>query len=119
MAKPIDQGKFDKLPRWAQEHIHALDSERIIAVRQLNEYLDSQKESRLWADDLVCTGETKGPSYKRRYIQDRRINFLVGNTEVRIGLDLKDDKRLQINCGGRQMVFQPTASNAIEIIDQS
>lgn len=109
---------IEKLPKWAQQYIADIERARDVSVRQLNEYLDQQKESRLWVDDLVCTGETQGPSYKRRYIQDRRINFLVGSTEVRIGLDLKDEKRLQINCGGRQMVFQPTASNAIEIIDQ-
>ena len=119
MATPIDQKKFETLPKWAQDHIRTLDSERVLAVRQLNEYLDEQKESKMWIDDLVCTGETQGPSYKRRYIQHRRINFMVGSTEVRIGLDLRDEKHLQINCGGRQMVFQPTASNAIEIIDQS
>lgn len=118
MAKQVEQGKFDKLPKWAQERMRDLEGERQAAVRQLNEFVDSQTESRLWVDEMPCTGEERGPSYKKHFIQSRKVTFLVGKTEVYVSLAIDNPGELNINCGSRQMVFQPNASNSITIIDK-
>lgn len=115
--KPSNE-QIEKLPKWAQERIRDLERERELSVRKLNEFVDGQTESRIWVDDLVCTGEQSGPTSKRHYIQSHKITVMVGKTEVHVGLDLDDSSKLGINCGGRTMIFQPVASNSIKIIDQ-
>jgi|GEM_PF-5643238 hypothetical protein len=119
MANKPSAEQIEKLPKWAQDRIRDLEHERELSVRSLNEFVDGQTESRIWVDELVCTGERAGPTTKRHYIQSRKITIMVGKTEVHMGLDLDDSSRLGINCGGRTMVFQPVASNSIKIIDQS
>lgn len=64
-----------KLPKWAQDHIKDLQRERDIAVRALNEWTDTQTPSPIFVDELVSTGEERGPSTKRRYIEGRRVSF--------------------------------------------
>jgi hypothetical protein len=62
-----------KLPKWAQEYIDKIEREREVAVKALNDYCDSQTKSPVYIQELESTGEQKGPSFKMRYIQTRRI----------------------------------------------
>jgi hypothetical protein len=109
---------LNKLPKWAQEYIRNIERDRELSVRALNEFVDTQTESPIWVDEGVCTGEESGPAFKRHYIQAYQVTFRVGTQEVYIGLDLRDSSELKINCGGRTMVFQPIASNAMKILDR-
>ncbi len=58
-----------KLPKKIQQRINDLQRERDVAVRALNEYLDNQTPSHFYFDDLLSTGEERGPSPKRVYVQ--------------------------------------------------
>lgn len=64
-----------KLPKWAQEYIKDINRERDTAVKELNDYCDSQTPSPVYIDELVSTGEQQGPSSKTRYIQTPRVQF--------------------------------------------
>lgn len=112
----MTQEQLNKLPKFAQEYIRKIERERELAVRQLNEFVDGQTESKIWVDEAVCTGEESGPSFKRHYIQAHRLTFKVGNEEVDVALALNGAAEMYINCGGSQMTFQPTASNQIRIL---
>ena len=65
--------KIAKLPKWARDHIRDLNRERSTAVRALDEYVDTQTPSAFFTEDLECTGESRGPTRRRSYIQARRI----------------------------------------------
>ena len=110
--------QLGKLPKFAQEYIHSLELNRDLAIRQLNEFVDSQTESSIWIDEYVCTGEQRGPSPKRHYLQTHRVTFKIGNSEVYVSISLDDASQLNVNCGGSGMVFKPVASNAITIVDK-
>jgi len=114
---PTDE-QLSRLPKWAQDHIQKLDSERVLAVRALHEYTDEQTESSVWYDDAVCTGEQQGPEFLRRYIQTHKITFKLGDTERdTVDIYLREDG-LQINTGFKQLVFQPQAANSILIVKE-
>lgn len=69
-----------KLPKWAQERILTLERERDLAIRALNAFQDEQTPSMFYHDDWVSTGEGKGPSVKRRYVQTH--NMVVENAGI-------------------------------------
>lgn len=50
-----------------------MQRQRDTAVRALNEYCDSQTPAPFYIDELECTGEERGPSCKRRYIQGHQM----------------------------------------------
>lgn len=72
MNKPT-QEQIEKLPKWAQEYIRDVERQRETAVLALNTYCDEQTPAPLHVEELECTGEERGPSFKTRYIQGRRI----------------------------------------------
>jgi len=78
-----------KLPKWAQDKIRDVERQRDIAVNALNEYIDDQTPSAFSIDDLICTGEEHGPSFKRRYIQTRQMD--IDHAEVHLDIQLRDD----------------------------
>lgn len=92
-----------KLPKWAQKHITALERERFISVRALNEYCDSQTESpfRYW--DFICTGEGNERSnqeIKTRFIQTNKIEVHWAGLELTV-LIRPDVKEIDIQwCAG-------------------
>lgn len=77
-----------KLPKWVQEHIQNLQRQRDVAVRELNNYIDSQTPSPFYVDGLVCTGEESGPSLKRRYIEGNKMS--VNHDGVSLSIHLRD-----------------------------
>lgn len=66
---------IEKLPKWAQGYIKDLESQREAAIRKLNEMCDNQTPSPIYVDDWACTGEDRGPTTKRQYIQAYKISF--------------------------------------------
>jgi hypothetical protein len=75
-----------KLPKWAQEKVKSLSRERDIAVRELNEYLDTQTPSPVMVEEHPCIGEARGPSYKTRYIQAKDVKFVWQGVELTVSL---------------------------------
>jgi len=80
------QDKINKLPKWAQEHIKDLNRQRDVAIKALNEYCDSQTDSEFSIQELECTGEEGGPSFKRRYIQTRKIEVDYGGVGLSVSI---------------------------------
>jgi len=75
MSTRPDESKIAKLPVWARNYIRDVERERDVCLRQLNAFCESQKQSPIYYEELVCTGEKSGPSTKRAYVQSRRITI--------------------------------------------
>lgn len=108
-----------KLPKWAQEHIKKLERERDVAIRSLNEYVDGQTESAIYYDDLISTGEERGPSNKRVYIQTHGIE--IKHNGVHLSLLLRENIELRcedLNRGMNFVAFVPTSFNAMSIVSK-
>ena len=84
MSTPTPE-QIQKLPKWAQDHIQNLTRERETSVRTLNEFCDNDTPSPIYYEEMVCNGETQGPSTKRRYIQTDRIVVMWRGIELEIG----------------------------------
>lgn len=80
---------IEKLPKWAQDHIRELERERATAIRELNEYCDSQTPAAFFISELVSTGEERGPSAKTHYIQGHQMT--VEWEGVRLQIYLRKD----------------------------
>ncbi len=65
--------RFLKLPKWTQDYISKIERERDVAIIALRKAEDHSKESPFFYEDLACTGERKGPSNLRFYIQAHHI----------------------------------------------
>lgn len=81
--------KIAKLPRWAQDHIRDIQRHRMVAVRALNEYIDSQTPSAMYVNEYECTGEEQRGSFKRRYVQGRTLT--IDHSGVRLAIILRDE----------------------------
>lgn len=92
LSRQAAEAKIASLPVWAQEYIAGLKREREVAVRELNEYCDATTPSPFYTDEMVCTGETIGPSTKRRYIQAHTIRV----EHAGVGLDVRTFDRKYI-----------------------
>ena len=94
---------FDKLPKWAQEHIESLQRERDTAVKTLKDFEDSQTPSPIYFDELVSDGESIGPTHRKRYVQSHDINIEIHGVHLRVatayGLTNDDSIILQWGTG--------------------
>ena len=90
--KPTNE-QIAKLPKWAQDHIENIERERFTAVRALNEYCDETTKSPFVIEDYVCTGESTGPSIKRRYVQAHWMKVEYGGVELRISANSHNERR--------------------------
>lgn len=115
---------FDKLPKYAREHIRDIERERDVAIRALNECLDNQTESPIFITDLICTGEEQGPTFKTRYIQGHRITIRHAGIEADIVLrpqDVADSNKGAIDIQYQSMshkesaVLAPVSRNKIHL----
>lgn len=102
---------ISKLPKWAQSKIANLERERGEAIRQLNRMVDEQTPSSFYIDDTICSGEERGPSYKRRYIQSHDVE--VEHLGVHMRVLLRDD-HIDLSWGRPDhalgtVVFQPSS----------
>jgi hypothetical protein len=67
--------QLSKLPKIVQLYIKDLVREREVAVKKLNDTLDTQTKSPFYFDSIECTGEEQGPTQKRTYIQTYQIDL--------------------------------------------
>lgn len=124
MSAPTPE-QIAKLPKWAQDHISKLESERFVSVRTLNEFCDAQTKSGIYFDDLVCTGERTGPSAKRKYVQTNKIEVEHAGLQLSVHLSRRDDSQrsfgiqLQWSTLKRMcshVAAMPTAFNTLELV---
>lgn len=120
MQKEVTGQRILKLPVWAQDHIKELERERETAIRALNEYVDGQTESPIYYDDMVSTGEERGPSSKRVYVQSRNIEIAHGG--VHLEVDLRGEviaiKWEDANKAMANVAFVPTSFHAASLISK-
>jgi hypothetical protein len=127
--KPLPPSAFTpeeitKLPKWAQEKVNSLSRERDVAVRELNEWLDTQTPSPVSVQEVLCIGEQRGPSFKTRYIQATDVKFSWKGVELDVRL--RDggnlhNKCIQIGWSGSQrasghIAMMPVSFNCVELI---
>lgn len=108
---------LEKLPKWAQAHIRDIQRQRDTAVQKLIEYCDEQIESEFYIDDMVCDGERRGPSIRRRYIQTHAIDVEHLGVHLRI---LLRDGHIDVSWEHADrtlgdVVMQPSSFQAIRI----
>jgi hypothetical protein len=119
--KPTPE-QIAKLPKWAQDHIQNIERERFTAVRALNEYCDETTKSPFVIEDSVCTGESTGPSTKRRYIQAPSMKVEYGGVELRISANDYNGRRgielswSTLNYGHDDICMSPLCRNSVELI---
>lgn len=121
MRKAMDADLLAKLPKWAQEYIRTVELQRDAAIAALNDFTANQEPSQTWVEEHPCTGEEGlGPQLKRSYIQQHKVTFLVGESEVEVKHGTTPGTRnvLKISCFSGQLVFMPYSSNAIEIVER-
>jgi hypothetical protein len=119
----IEIEKLVKLPRWARDYINQLAMERETAIRNLNKYLDEQKPSPYFTEELMCTGEEKergsaGPTNKIRYIQASGIACKHPKEKVGVRMRVVDDG-IMISLEGRgphhSIAIIPSSSNCFYV----
>lgn len=112
---------ISKLPKWAQEKIKTLERERENAIRQLNDYLDSQTKSPFYITDLVSTGEAeRGPSYKTTYIQTNKMTIFHAGVLLDI---LLREGQIDLSWGGdhsrlHEIAFIPSSHQSARLVSK-
>jgi hypothetical protein len=107
-----------KLPKWAQDYIQKIQYQRDAAVEALNNFVDGQTKSNIWIEEHPCTGEKTGPVEKKKYLQTHEVVFLLGKEEIHVGFSY-EKQAVRISAGWRGLVLKPSASNTIEILEES
>ena len=111
--------KIEKLPKWAQEYIRNIEREREVAVNALNEYVDNQTPSPFFIDEMECTGERKGPTIKRRYVQTHKIE--IEHQEVSLRIILRDES-IDLQWSGEKMLgdvaFIPSSYQSARLVSK-
>ncbi len=89
-----------KLPKWAQQHILALERERLTAIEALNDHLNHETLSPFYTEDMLSTGERGhqcGPSLKRRNFQAHHM--VVDFKGVHLEIYLREKEGIQLKYG--------------------
>ena len=109
-----------KLPKWAQDHIKKIERERDIAVRELNEWCDSQTPSKVRIDELVVTGEERGPSHKVRYVQTERATFTHSGVELDVSVFRDGEISLQWSAEDSHgdVAMIPESGNRVRLVSK-
>jgi hypothetical protein len=114
--------RIEKLPAWAREHIKDLQRQRDLAVRSLNEYCDTQTPSPFFTSDMESTGEQKGPTIRKRYIQAYKIIVEHEGVSLKVMVRPGDSKKIELQWGvaeGRiteDIAFVPCSFQAADLI---
>lgn len=114
--------RLARLPQWVQEHITNIQRQRDVAIRALNEFQDQQTPSAFYVDDGVSTGEQKGPSVKRLYVQTHKLT--VEFKGVLLEIYTRPDERgidlgwTDVKQGMSDVSMSPTSRNSVQLISK-
>lgn len=108
---------ISKLPKWVQAHIHDLELQRDLALRNIKEFEDQQQECPF--RQLVATPNDQGDiKHIHRYIHGRNIEVSWKGLALDITL-VEDGVRINFGCEKRRLsggaAIQPQAGNSILI----
>lgn len=111
-----------KLPAWARAHIQNVTREREVALDALNKYVDEQTAAPFYVEEMECTGEKAGPSFKRRYIQSHKMTVEFKGVELNI--HLRDREGIQLQWGTPRhglghVAFVPSSFQAATLVPYS
>lgn len=99
-----------KLPKWARDYICTIERERSDAIRALDSFVETQKQSNVWFNDF------RFPSMQKCFIQTDRITFGLSTGEIQVSLE--DQSTLKISSTGSLsagLSIQPKVTNVVEI----
>lgn len=119
---PTNKASFEKLPKWAQQHIEEIQRQRDSAVAALKQYLDHQTPSRIYFEDFVCL-EKGAPDYTKVYIHPSRdeVTFLLDKTDdvrenaVTVRIDREDPTQVLISAAWNTISIHPNSANQIAL----
>ena len=95
---------IEKLPKWAQEHIDTLERQRDAAVGQLRKFTDEQTPARIWIEDSACTGEERGPTTRKRYVDGHFLE--IEHAGVHVSITLAEGE-IRFSYGAKQYSISP------------
>jgi hypothetical protein len=93
MTNPTPE-QIAKLPQWAQGYIRNIQRERETAIRELNEWTNSQTPSAFQIMEMSCTGEQAGPTTRMRFVQTR--NMEVHHAGITLRISTMDDEAVKL-----------------------
>jgi hypothetical protein len=121
-TKNMDE-QIAKLPKWARDHIDSLARQRAVAVKELDEYCNSQKQSPFFTEDMACTGESSGPSHRVRYIQAHTVCVVWRGVHLRIDAHGYGNRSDGISlswgagkCVTRDVAMIPQSYNSVRLV---
>lgn len=119
----VKSGDVSKLPKWAQNLISDLETDRDLAIRALKSFGDNQTESMIYTEDFT----SPEIGFTRHYIQSRSVTIEAHGIEARVYIPMGQQGRrgieISFNCGavpGRysrvgDIVVSPNASNSLTL----
>ena len=114
----MNDPRFEKLPKWAQEYIRDLENQRDAAVRALNDFQDRSSPSPIYIEDHPCTGEDAGPSFKRAYLQTHKVFFEYAGVELCV-TTWDNEIRLDWNGhGSKETAFIPSSRQQARLVSK-
>lgn len=122
------ESQIAKLPVWAQTYIKALRSERDSAVKTLLQFRDEDTPSNIFYDVHPCIGEgttgketeqdkKNGPTFIRRYIQSRRVQFSLPRAEMELEVHVNEpEQRVEIRTPKGYPYIEPQGNNIFHLV---
>ena len=86
MTEPTAE-QIAKLPKWAQEYIHALRRANMEAARYARASEDRDTPSPVSYTDLICDNPTGCPSWRKKYVQTHGVTVEHGGVAVTVRCD--------------------------------
>lgn len=95
-----------RLPKWAQQHMAALQRERDTAVKAFREYEDGQTPSKIWCERLTYL-DGSGPTLHRNYFQADSIEMEYAGVHLDVNLRNADGIKLCWRPAGSSVTMGP------------
>jgi hypothetical protein len=110
--------QLTKLPKWVQVHLRDLERQREEAIRSLDGFTARQRPSKIWTEDWICDGESRGPTTRKFFVQSNSVNILHNEIELRI---LCRDEGIDLSWSGpkysvRDVPMIPKSSNEVYLV---
>lgn len=119
MQKEVTFDMLNRLPAWAIKYIETIKRERNTAIVALNDFVDGQTPSPIFYDEWTSTGENRGPSSKRVYVQSRNVEIV--HAGVHLQVCLRDNITINWedeNNSTKHVAFVPTSFHAASLISK-
>jgi hypothetical protein len=107
--RSIDTAKLERLPKWAQDHIHYLTRD---LEEEKKRYRELAQPESIEETDTVVAGHSLMGEPDVKLPKGSRITFIVDGSEI----DVYVQDGLQVrSSGGKQLSVYPVVSNVVTI----